>query len=67
MFIYPVEGRDIMDDLRRKVGEMEAEIQSDVERGRIADVSTRVKLEDAKNSRNNLPKAPSTFSNLVCT
>ena len=27
MYIYPVEGKDIMDDLRRKVGEMEAEIQ----------------------------------------
>src|SRR3990167_6609224 len=34
MYVYPVEGKGIMEDLRRKVGEMEAEIQSDVERGR---------------------------------
>ena len=61
MFIYPVEGRDIMDDLRRKVGEMEAEIQSDVERGRIADVSTRVKLEDAKKLQEQLAKGAEHF------
>ncbi len=61
MFIYPIEGRGIMDDLRRKVGEMEAEIQSDVERGRIADVSTKVKLEDAKTLQIQLAKGAEHF------
>ncbi|MFH1705985.1 MAG: ATP-binding protein [Patescibacteria group bacterium] len=61
MFIYPIEGRGIMDDLRRKVGEMEAEIQSDVERGRIADVSTKVKLEDAKSLQIQLAKGAEHF------
>jgi len=61
MYIYPVEGKGIMDDLRRKVGEMEAEIQSDVERGRIADPSTKVKLEDAKNLQIQLAKGAERF------
>jgi len=61
MYIYPVEGRGIMDDLRRKVGEMEAEIQSDTERGRIADVSTKVKLEDAKKLQLQLAKGSERF------
>jgi hypothetical protein len=61
MYIYPVEGRDIMDDLRRKVGEMEAEIQSDTERGRIADPTTKVKLEDAKKLQEQLAKGAERF------
>jgi len=61
MYIYPVEGRGIMDDLRRKVGEMEAEIQSDIERGRIADPSTKVKLEDAKKLQTQLAKGSERF------
>jgi hypothetical protein len=61
MYIYPIEGKGIMDDLRRKVGEMEAEVQSDVERGRIADVSTKVKLEDAKALQIQLAKGAEHF------
>src|SRR3972149_4734154 len=61
MYIYPVEGKDIMDDLRRKVGEMEAEIQSDTERGRIADPATKVKLEDAKKLQEQLAKGAERF------
>ncbi|PIP52020.1 hypothetical protein COX09_03740 [Candidatus Beckwithbacteria bacterium CG23_combo_of_CG06-09_8_20_14_all_47_9] len=61
MYIYPVEGKDIMDDLRRKVGEMEAEIQSDTERGRVADPSTKVKLEDAKKLQEQLAKGAERF------
>ena len=61
MYIYPVEGKDIMDDLRRKVGEMEAEIQSDTERGRVADPATKVKLEDAKKLQTQLAKGAERF------
>jgi len=61
MYIYPVEGKDIMDDLRRKVGEMEAEIQSDTERGRVANPSTKVKLEDAKKLQEQLAKGAERF------
>lgn len=61
MYIYPVEGKDIMDNLRRKIGEMEAEIGSDVERGRIAQISTKVKLEDAKKLEEQLAKGAERF------
>ena len=61
MFIYPVEGRNIMDDLRRKIGEMEAEIQSDIEQGKIADISTKVKLEDARSLQEQLAKGAERF------
>ena len=61
MYIYPIEGRGIMDDLRRKVGEMEAEIQSDIERGRIADPATKVKLEDARSLQIQLAKGAERF------
>ena len=61
MYIYPIEGKDIMDNLRRKIGEMEAEVQSDVERGRIAQISTKVKLEDAKSLEEQLAKGAEHF------
>lgn len=61
MYIYPIDGRGIMSDLKRKVGEMEAEIQSDLERGKIADVSTKVQLEDAKSLQIELAKGSERF------
>jgi conjugal transfer ATP-binding protein TraC len=51
MHVYPVDGKTIMDELRRKITEMEAEIQSDLRRGRIANIDTQVKLEDARQFR----------------
>jgi type IV secretory pathway VirB4 component len=48
MFIYPVEGKSILDELHRKIAEMEAEIQSDIQRGRIVNPDTQAKLEDAR-------------------
>ncbi|MGB6838817.1 MAG: ATP-binding protein [Microgenomates group bacterium] len=46
--IYPVGGKTVLDDLRRKIAEMEAEIATDLERGKIVDPSTQAKLEDAR-------------------
>src|SRR5512135_1974235 len=46
-YVYPVDGKSVLDDLRRKIAEMEAEISTDIERGRIVDPSTQAKLEDA--------------------
>lgn len=47
MFIYPVESKSTLDDLRRKIAEMEAELSTDIQRGRIVDPVTQAKLEDA--------------------
>lgn len=61
MFVYPVDGKTIMDDLRRKITEMEAEIQSDLTRGRIANIDTQVKLEDARILQEQLAKGAERF------
>jgi len=47
-FIYPVEGQEILSELRRKITEMEAELSTDVQRGKIMNPGTEAKLEDAK-------------------
>jgi len=45
--IYPVEGKSVLDDLRRKIAEMEAEMETDIERGKIVNPTTQAQLEDA--------------------
>jgi conjugal transfer ATP-binding protein TraC len=47
-FIYPIEGKGVLDDLMRKIAEMEAEISTDLERGKIINPATSAKLEDAR-------------------
>lgn len=59
--IYPVEGKTVLDDLRRKIAEMEAEIATDLERGKIVDPSTQAKLEDARNLQEQLVKGAERF------
>jgi len=61
MYIYPVEGKSVLDNLRRKMAEMEAEIQTDVERGRLIDPSTQAKLEDARSLQEQLVKGSERF------
>jgi len=56
MFIYPTDGKEVLDDLRRKIAEMEAEINTDVQRGRVVDPATQAKLEDALNLQADLVK-----------
>lgn len=47
-FIYPVQGQEILSELRRKITEMEAEMSTDIQRGKIVNPGTEAKLEDAK-------------------
>ena len=60
-YIYPIEGKSVLDDLRRKITEMEAEISTDIERGKIADPATEAKLEDAKALQEQLVKGVERF------
>lgn len=60
-FIYPVEGKGVLDDLMRKVAEMEAEIATDIERGKIVDPATEAKLEDARLLQEELVKGAEHF------
>ena len=61
MFIYPQESKEILDNLRRKVGEMEATIQSDIKRGRVIEPSVQVALEDALDLQQQLAKGAERF------
>jgi conjugal transfer ATP-binding protein TraC len=60
-FIYPVEGKGMLDSLRHKIAEMEAEISTDIERGKIVNPSTTAKLEDAQDLQEKLVKGAEHF------
>lgn len=61
MFIYPQESKEILDNLKRKIGEMEATVQSDIKRGRVIDPSVQVSLDDALALQQQLAKGAERF------
>lgn len=61
MFVFPVDSSEILDNLKRKITEMEAEIQSDLRAGKISNINTEVKLEDARVIREQLAKGSERF------
>lgn len=61
MFIYPINSKEILDNLKRKITEMEAEIQSDIRSGKISNINTEVKLDDARVIREQLAKGAERF------
>jgi conjugal transfer ATP-binding protein TraC len=61
MFVYPVDSSEILDNLKRKITEMEAEIQSDLRAGKISNINTEIKLEDARFIREELAKGSERF------
>jgi len=61
MFYYPVGSKGVLEDLRRKIAEMEATIATDVERGRVVDPSVQAALEDAKALQEQLVKGVERF------
>jgi conjugal transfer ATP-binding protein TraC len=61
MFIFPVDSREILDNLKRKITEMEAEISSDIRSGKISNINTEVKLDDARAIREQLAKGAEKF------
>lgn len=61
MFIYPVESKDVLSNLRRKIAEMEATIESDTEQGLEPDPKIRASLEDAISLREELARGLERF------
>ena len=53
-YYYPVETKGTLDDLRRKIAEMEATIESDLQAGRVLDPAVRAALEDARSLQDQL-------------
>jgi len=60
-YIYPVEIKGILDDFRHKIAEMEAEIMTDLERGKIVNPTTQAKLDDARMLQEDLVKGTEHF------
>jgi len=60
-YVYPVDGKTVLDDLRHKIAEMEAEMSTDIERGKIVDPTTQAKLEDAQTLQEQLVKGIERF------
>src|SRR3990167_5623197 len=61
LYVYPTKSEEVLDNLKRKVGEMEATIQSDMKRGRVIEPSVQVALEDALSLQQELAKGAERF------
>jgi len=61
MYIYPTRSEEVLENLKRKVGEMEATIQSDLKRGRVIEPSIQVALEDALSLQQEIAKGAQRF------
>ncbi len=61
MFYYPISSKGVLDDLRRKIGEMEATVGSDQDQGKVLDPGVVAALEDAKSLQEQLVKGVERF------
>lgn len=61
MFCYPSSSSDVLADLKRKIGEMQATLSSDAEQGKVADPTVEAALEDALGLQEELAKGIERF------
>lgn len=61
MYIYPQRSEEILENMKRKIGEMEATIQSDIKRGHVVEPSVQVALEDALALQQEIAKGAQRF------
>lgn len=54
IFIYPVESQVVLDNLRKKVAQLEAGLQIDAEKGKVRDPGKQVSIQDAEELRDKL-------------
>lgn len=54
MFIYPVESRVVLENLRKKVSQLEADLQITAEKGKVRDPGTQAAIMDAEELRDRL-------------
>ncbi len=61
MFIYPSQSKEILDELRHKIAEMQATIEADMKTGKVVDPTTQVALDDALALQAELAKGAERF------
>lgn len=61
MYIYPTEAKVVLEDLKRKIAEMEATIESDIKAGKVVDPTVQVALDDALALQAELAKGAERF------
>ncbi|MBI2335011.1 ATP-binding protein [Candidatus Daviesbacteria bacterium] len=61
MFIYPSASSGVLGELKRKIAEMEATLQTDFERGKAIDPAVEVALEDARSLQDQLVRGVERF------
>src|SRR5665213_1568981 len=54
MYVYPVESQVVLDNLRKKVTQLEAGIQIEAEKGRVRDPGKQAAIQDAEEMRDKL-------------
>lgn len=61
MFIYPTESKQVLDQLKKKIAEMQATIESDIKAGKVVDPTVQVALDDALALQAELAKGAERF------
>jgi conjugal transfer ATP-binding protein TraC len=61
MYIYPTESKAVLEDLKRKIAEMEATIESDMKAGKVVDPTVQVAMDDALSLQAELAKGAERF------
>ncbi len=54
IFVYPVESQVVLENLRKKVGQLEAGLQIDAEKGKVRDPAKQAAIVDAEELRDKL-------------
>lgn len=61
MFIYPTQSKVVLDDLKRKISEMEATIDTEIKKGKVVDPVVQVALDDALSLQAEIAKGAERF------
>lgn len=61
MFAYPTTASDVLEDLKRKIAQMQATIQEEVEKNQVLDPKVEAALEDALSVQEELAKGVERF------
>jgi type IV secretory pathway VirB4 component len=61
MYIYPTESKNVLEELKRKIAEMEATIEGQVKAGKVVDPAIQVALDDALALQAELAKGAERF------